>query len=617
MAKKFGLFGSILAIAGLIALCFPISASATPTIPTSSNSVLGTWINGTTLKYYAGTANELTITVSAPRKQGYTTSMPMAHSSIWGGATSLTSAYTPNSSVIASNGLGLKYLSTQMTAAEKITALTTPVPFDTVTFTFSRPVEDAVMHINNLGGWNAATMYSQWRIQGGKTMTMLSGQGNFQVANNATIKTNVAPTESKTTATGTGSGTVQIPGVYSSVTFAMDLSCNPTCSPTGGIPEGVSFQWSLPSVYVAPTPPAPSAVNDATTTAPSTPVNLSPLDNDETGSGLLTNSLKLCATGQTGSGCAVTTTTSTADGTWAINQGTSVATFTPANGFTGVATLPYVFQDTNANLVSAVMSVTVAAPAPPQAIDDSETTTPATPVTLDILANDNVGTGVAAGTLKLCATGQSNSTCAVTTSTTTSSGNWVLNSGTNDVTYTPANGFTGTATLPYVFQDAQANLTQADMSVVVASATPSAVNDSASTTPAVPVQLNIFTNDNFGVNGYGTGSLKLCQAGQSAASCASSTVTTADGTWTITSGPNDVRFTPASGFTGTTTLNYAFADGAANIVGAQMTVVVSAPTTSAANLAMTGSKTGIQFLFGLVLLGAGIVLRIARKGVLR
>jgi hypothetical protein len=145
----------------------------------------------------------------------------------------------------------------------------------TVTFTFSRPMTDAVFNMHNLaGGWcNAkASFYSSWQLSStrspGLTAELISKVGNFQVSGGNTIRTiqppgtgitdtvahtdpdpattetvcwyteggtnytevssplDIAPQGSGARANyyGAGSGAVRILGTYSSVSFDVTLN---------------------------------------------------------------------------------------------------------------------------------------------------------------------------------------------------------------------------------------------------------------------------------------------------------------------------------------------------------------------------------------------------------
>jgi LPXTG-site transpeptidase (sortase) family protein len=119
------------------------------------------------------------------------------------------------------------------------------------------------------------------------------------------------------------------------------------------------------------------------------------------------------------------------------------------------------------NCDTAVVRVTVLAPAPPVARDDSGTTPFNTPVTLaNITANDSAfgaGNSIFINTLDL-----DPSTSGQQTSFTDFSGNqWNMDTTTGDVLFTPAANFTGVATIPYSVQDSFGQTATANLSVTV------------------------------------------------------------------------------------------------------------------------------------------------------
>ncbi|NJP07198.1 MAG: cadherin-like domain-containing protein, partial [Chloroflexaceae bacterium] len=108
-----------------------------------------------------------------------------------------------------------------------------------------------------------------------------------------------------------------------------------------------------------------------------------------------------------------------------------------------------------------------------------------TPITIDLLANDNDPDD---GTL--------DRTSVVITDPAAGRGT-VVNNGDGTVTYTPPTGFTGTATMNYTVKDNHGHQSNsAQVQVVVSNAsTPSAIGDSATTGHAAPVTIDVLAND--------------------------------------------------------------------------------------------------------------------------
>ncbi|OGS97888.1 MAG: hypothetical protein A3H99_12650 [Gallionellales bacterium RIFCSPLOWO2_02_FULL_59_110] len=310
-------------------------------------------------------------------------------------------------------------------------------------------------------------------------------------------------------------------------------------------------QWSLA--------PPPAAANDTATTNYNTSVIVTAYANDSAGTGatLALNSIDMdpSTVGMQNSRTIVGLGTFTANG-----DGTVL--FVPLSGFHGVVTAPYTIQDSLGQTSNvANITVTVRNPASssgPSAQNDFGSTLPATPVTLPVLANDVPGLG---NTLT--------ATSIILSGAIPAQGGWVANAD-GTVTFTPAGGFTGTATANYTVQDSGSGTSNvATITVVVGGgATPSAQNDSGATKPTTPVTLSVLAND---VPGLGN-TLTLT-------SIILSGTNPAQGVW-VANADGTVTFTPAAGFTGDATANYTVQDtgpGTSNIASITITVNPVAP----------------------------------------
>ena len=103
----------------------------------------------------------------------------------------------------------------------------------------------------------------------------------------------------------------------------------------------------------------PIAKNDDTTTKPETPVTLKPIANDIAGSSALNpTTLRLCQETDIAPNCTHLSVTNR-HGTYVVNPTTGAVTFTPAKGFTGLATIPYVVSAMNAQTAHAHLTITV------------------------------------------------------------------------------------------------------------------------------------------------------------------------------------------------------------------------------------------------------------------
>ena len=190
------------------------------------------------------------------------------------------------------------------------------------------------------------------------------------------------------------------------------------------------------------------------------------------------------------------------------------------------------------------------------AVDDTANTVAATPVTINVLANDDTGAN-SGGVVD-----------SVTVSGSPSNGNAVVSG--NSIIYSPNPGFVGTDTFIYtlsvVFNTASAPFFQQDTAIVTVTVSPprpNAVDDTASTLLGTPVTVNVLANDT-GIQ------LTVAQV-----------TTPANGSAVISG--NAVTYTPNAGFTGTDTFTYTIADSFEETDTATVTVTVSPPRPNAVN----------------------------------
>ncbi|MCG9911084.1 MAG: Ig-like domain-containing protein, partial [Flavobacteriales bacterium] len=147
----------------------------------------------------------------------------------------------------------------------------------------------------------------------------------------------------------------------------------------------------------------------------------------------------------------------------------------------------------------------------------------------------------------------------IQTSVTTAQGNWSYNPATGIVNYVPAPNFNGPATIIYNLCDPDG---LCDTAVVLFTVTPvndppTAVNDTATTnedTPVTLVGIHLNDTDIDGVVQVGTIDLNTSLPGQQ------TSITNAQGTWTVNLVTGNVLYTPAPNFNGTATLPYSICD---------------------------------------------------------
>lgn len=219
------------------------------------------------------------------------------------------------------------------------------------------------------------------------------------------------------------------------------------------------------NVTAAPNTP-PVAVDDAATAAPGAPATIDVLANDSDADG---------------DALAISAVTQPTGGSVAISGG--VLVYTSNAGFTGLDRFTYTIGDGRGGSATANVSVNVsAAPnAPPVAVDDAGSTSPATAVTLDVLANDSDPDG---DPLAIVGTTQpANGIVAFTGAT---------------VTYAPNAGFVGNDSFTYTIEDGRGGNATATVRMTVTALpnqSPVATDDVASATFSAPVTIDVLDND--------------------------------------------------------------------------------------------------------------------------
>ena len=228
------------------------------------------------------------------------------------------------------------------------------------------------------------------------------------------------------------------------------------------------------------------------------------------------------------------------NGTAAIADG--ALTYTPDDDYIGPDTLLYYVSDDKRAIDSAWVFLTVNTP--PMAVEDSVTTLPVTPVTIDVLDND---TDPEDGELTIgdILDGPSNGGVAVN----------------GDVTYTPDAGFVGIDSFSYVAVDPLGGMDTTTVTVSV-NTPPVAVDDAAGALFGTAVDIDVLVNDT--------------DADGDALTVESIVDPPDNGTATVIDGGSQVRYTPDDDFFGVDTFRYAAADVRGGMDEATVTVTVSA-----------------------------------------
>ena len=274
----------------------------------------------------------------------------------------------------------------------------------------------------------------------------------------------------------TPNGTWTVNTTTGAVTFTPAAGFTGATSPVTYQVSDTGGQSDRSSSTVTVSAVSPTAVDDTSTTPQGSPVTVDVLANDTAGNPA-TPLDPTSVVWQPQLGATLSTDRKTltlpGEGTYVIDPTTAVVTYTPAPTFRGAATaVTYRVVDTDGGTSDATLTVTVTA-VQPVAVDDTATTAPQTPVTLDVLGNDTAGADnvpLSAATLRLRAPavpGAVLSTDALTL-TVPGEGTYVADPGAGTVTFTPADTFDGAATpVTYEVADTNGTVVTAEITVSV------------------------------------------------------------------------------------------------------------------------------------------------------
>lgn len=321
--------------------------------------------------------------------------------------------------------------------------------------------------------------------------------------------------------------------------------------------------------------PGPATVNDTATGAPTGSTTINVLANDTLAKGAAAASLRLVGP----SGPATTLTTS--DGTWDVTMigGVPQLRFRPAATFSGKQTaVTYRVTDSNGKTGEATATF----------VFDR---TPAKPAAR-VAAGTATSGGVAVVHLRDAVTFDADATYTSfrlvdragnpAEAVTTAQGAWSIAGMEGDVSYsamfTPAPGFTGTATIGYEVTDTYANTSRSTVAVTVEAAAarkgPTVVAPIPTTVIEYGTSATIDLLDGVEFSdGVTYSSFEIA----SPDGYLVSTVTTGQGTWRVTGG-HYATFTPADGYVGNSTLGYRMNTSSGEILNSRLNVDVAAPS---------------------------------------
>lgn len=364
---------------------------------------------------------------------------------------------------------------------------------------------------------------------------------------------------------------------------------------------------------IAVLPPAPTAVNDAQSSAWDTDQTYSPMSNDssDTSTALSTVKFKLCSAGAASpfreSNCSLTTLTIAGQGVYTLS-GTNVV-FNPDATFFGTVSTParYVIADGFNQFASATITPTIG----PRATPDTLTLAAGGTASFDAITGlDGLATGANLNTTRtyLCGAGQVAPSCTETATVTVAGvGVYTLNQSTGVVTLVAdAKATPGTkASLTYVVTDSTGMTASSTLTPTIPgppSSAPSFVVDppvarpDTSSGPFQQVQtFGILGNDSASTGSYLVNSfVRFCGTGQTAPNCNLTTLTIAGQGTFVANADGTVTFTPTSTFFGNvTSINYQITDNSAQVASSTITVIVGPPPASVATPDTTSNFKGI------------------------
>lgn len=325
-----------------------------------------------------------------------------------------------------------------------------------------------------------------------------------------------------------------------------------------------------------PATPAPTAVNDAQSTAWDTNQTYSPLTNDsaDASTSLDSTTFKLCPVGTASpynaTSCSQTSITVAGQGVYTIS-GSSV-TFNPDATFFGVVSTPvrYVIADALGQYASAIITPTIGPKATP---DTLSLAAGASATFAAITGSGGLATGAALNTSGtfLCGAGEIATACTATSVTIAGVGVYTLNQSTGVVTLAADAGATaGTkAALTYVVADSTGLKASSTLTptIAVLPPVPTAVNDAQSSAWDVNQTYSPMSNDSSDTSTVLSNvKFKLCPVGVTAPYNGSNcdlTSLTISGQGVYTLSGTTVVFNPDATFFGTvsTPARYVIADG--------------------------------------------------------
>lgn len=409
--------------------------------------------------------------------------------------------------------------------------------------------------------------------------------GNDSFVDPATVKIVDGNGNEVTSLTVPDEGTWSVDPVNGKITFTPEsgFTGDPTPIEYTVIGDNGSPYSATVTVDYPQTAPvaADDAVYDSNPATPSSPTTISVLTNDaDPENDINASSVNFDPASVSGAGSDtdgdgdIDQVIISGEGTWSVSANGTV-TFTPEAGFsTDPTPITYTVKD-NTGLISNEATIRIFYPKPPVAINDSQSTSKDTSVSIPVLNNDYDPDG---DMLRITSVGTSTNEDPYTTA---NGGTVVWNAG-GSMVYTPPAGYVGTDTYEYTISDGNGGTDTATVTMTITDSTDpdtntvTAVGDSASTPMDIGLTIPVLTNDydaegdNFAIS--------------------SIVADPAHGTITINS-DGTVTYAPDSGFIGVDTFEYEITDEKGVTDTAIVSVTVTDPSNPVPNAVADSATT--------------------------
>jgi CshA-type fibril repeat protein len=232
----------------------------------------------------------------------------------------------------------------------------------------------------------------------------------------------------------------------------------------------------------------------------------------------------------------------------------------------------------------------------------------------DTTATD--GASLVPRSVRLCGAAETAPRCTRTTLKVPGQGTYAVDAR-GMVTFTPAEGFTGTASgVTYMIKDSGGRVATARVVPTVSGQVPVASPDFKSGRSGSRIVVDPLGNDRASATGVGAASdvsldrlsVRLCATGEQVPACSALTVVTPEGTYTVNPTTGRIVFVHAPGFSGVASMGVVYqvrnSSGSASDVASSVFVPTVEP-----QLPVTGSSTVHALWIAGMLLSAGLLLR--------